>query len=64
MERMDPPILHRPSGGDQCLARDLAAEYPLQLLFRTAPTEEVRLEHFEVEEGDQIVEGLLHTVPC
>jgi hypothetical protein len=61
---VDPPIFHRSPGGDQCLARDLAAEDPLQILFRAAATEEIWLEHFEVEEGDQIVEGLLHTVPC
>ncbi len=57
---MDLPFLHGPPGGDQRLAGHLTAEDPLPLLLGAAPSEEVQFEFFEVEEGDEFVECVLH----
>ncbi|GAA3151602.1 hypothetical protein GCM10010521_44090 [Streptomyces rameus] len=48
------------AGGDQCLARHLAAEDPLQGLLRAAATEDVDLDLFQVEQVDQPLGRIRH----
>ena len=45
---------------DQRLAGHLTAKNPLLLFLGAAPPEEVEFEFFEVEEGDEFVECVLH----
>jgi hypothetical protein len=47
--------IDRAGGGDEGLPGDLAAEDALALLVGTHAPEEVDLDGFEVEEGDEIV---------
>jgi hypothetical protein len=44
------------------LAGDLAAEHSLPVLVGRAPTEDVHLDHLEVEQGDEVVESGAHFV--
>ena len=45
------------AGRDQRLADDLAAEYPLPALLRRAAAKQVHLDRFEIEDGDEILDG-------
>ena len=44
-------------GGDQRLADHLAAEHALQADLRAAAAEQIHLELFEIEDGEQVCDG-------
>ena len=58
-ECTDPVRVHGPPGRDQRLARDLAAEHPRGAVRRAEPAEQVHLEPLEVEQRDEVVQGVL-----
>jgi hypothetical protein len=55
-----PVVVDGAAGSHQRLAGDEAPEDPLALFVRTPSAENIDLDRFEVEEGDEIVEGLGH----
>src|SRR5918994_3804865 len=60
VERVDSPVgLDRAGGGHQRLAGHLPAEDPLAVLVRRDAPEDVDLDRLEVEQLDQIVDGVL-----
>jgi len=53
-------IAYRSPRRNQGLGRDLTAEHPQTLLWRTEASEEVDFEGFEVQDVDELIEGLGH----
>ena len=53
-------------GGDERLTGDLAAEHALAVLVGRAAAEQVDLDPLEIEQRDQILEGIRHAamLPC
>ena len=47
-------------GGHQGLSGDLATEHPLAVLVGRHAAEDVDLDRFEIEQLDEVVEGILH----
>ena len=47
-------------GGDERLAGDLPAEHPLSVLVGLDPAEDVDLDRLEVEQFDQVLQGVRH----
>lgn len=54
------PISDRPPGGNQRLRGNLAPEDPKSVFGRAETTVEVDFQLFEVEQGNQAVQGLRH----
>ena len=60
MERVHVAVgVDRAGRGDERLAGDLAAEDPLHVDLGARPPEDVDLDRLEVEQGDQLVDGVL-----
>ena len=55
VQRMRRPALDGAGGGDQRLADHLAAEHALPADLRAAAAEQVHLELFEIEDGQQVL---------
>jgi hypothetical protein len=53
-------LVDRPTGGHECLGRDLASEDPLAFFVGLGSTKDVDLNVFEVEEVDKKIEGFGH----
>jgi hypothetical protein len=53
-------IVHGTGSRHQRLAGYLSAEDSLAVLLRRSAAKDVDLDDFEVEEGDEVVEGLSH----
>jgi hypothetical protein len=56
VQRVGAASLDRPAGGDERLARDLAAEDALAALVGAPAAEQVHLELLEVEDVDELLE--------
>ena len=54
------PAIDRAGGGDQRLPDHLPAEHALPAHLRTAAPKQVDLERFEVEHGQQVLDGRRH----
>ena len=54
------PAVDRAGGGDQRLADHLAAEHALPADLRAAAAEQIDLERFEIEDGQQVLDGGRH----
>lgn len=63
VQRVHRPVaVGGPAGSDQRLARDLAAEDPLEGLLGAPATEDVDLDPFQVEQVDQELGGVRHAL--